>query len=678
MPKVRSQVRPQLNRAFRADPARIGAIQRRMEADLVGRLRSLEVAVEKSIVDLDCFGIVREVDRRNALRVLDDIMTPTGRWAYDFKTTQTKVDGFMGWLREQQDRGFLQLVDRPGVVVSGTSASWSGTFVESSYVKNLRDAYLQGIQRAGSELSRAGYPSLIGPAGISMAFQQPFHVERVGLIYSRTYEELKTALAITDTQARQAVVDGLTTGLARGMAEGKNGNQIARGLASDVIARIDAVAVNRTRMIARTEVSRAHHQATIAEYRQAEVEGVDVEAEWETSGLDNVCDECNDMADGGPYTLDEIEDMIPAHPQCCIAETLVIAPGVLGAIRTWYEGPIVEMTFSDGTRLSVTPNHMLLTPSGFARTDDLREGDDVLCRAPTNRESSCAPHDHWKPVAIGQVFESFLKSGTVSTRRMPVAPEDLHGDALFAKGEVDVVRTNGLLRDNGEAGAAEICSEPLLAGVERCAEFLGRCDLAAMLEGLSLATDCGVGGERAKSALLWGKRRHMQGHGLAHGPTRNTLLSQTTVNHDAFHAETFSNALDRLSTGVSADDVVNVQLVSIVGSGDPQPVKPSVDRLSGNAQKIGQVCGGFSRLVTMRKVIKINRREFSGHVFDLQTQSTLYICGGAVSSNCACVAKPLVKGVKGRPVDELIKEGESMLAPGGKYEEAGAILRGEK
>jgi hypothetical protein len=35
-------------------------------------------------------------------------------------------------------------------------------------------------------------------------------------------------------------------------------------------------------------------------------------------------------------------------------------------------------------------------------------------------------------------------------------------------------------------------------------------------------------------------------------------------------------------------------------------------------------------------------RQFSGHVYDLQTESSLYICNGLISSNCRHVLIPYV------------------------------------
>ena len=73
----------------------------------------------------------------------------------------------------------------------------------------------------------------------------------------------------------------------------------------------------------RTEVIAAHHSATIAEYRAAGVEGVEVKAEFSTAGDDLVCELCESL-EGQIFELSEIEGLIPRHPNCrCVAIPVV-------------------------------------------------------------------------------------------------------------------------------------------------------------------------------------------------------------------------------------------------------------------------------------------------------------------------------------------------------------------
>jgi len=272
------------------------------------RFRQLKADIRTSIVDNDCFGIQPDV-----LRVL----APVPSKAYEFKRTPEKIQLFMKWLEEQEELYILtkgkegfQIIIRPEARIAG-EVPWTNMFIDS--------AYSQGMRRGRIELRHGGYQVPMFedvPGGIGAVMNQPFHAERIAAIYTRTYEDLKSVTQVMNGQVRRKIADGLTTGLAQGLAEGKNPRAIARELVKDVANRVDKIGITRARMIARTEVIRAHHVATIAEYEQAEEEmEVTVMAEWSTAGF-KVCPTCIDMENGGPYSLKKIEGMIPAHPNC--------------------------------------------------------------------------------------------------------------------------------------------------------------------------------------------------------------------------------------------------------------------------------------------------------------------------------------------------------------------------
>jgi hypothetical protein len=297
-----------LNNAFRIDPTRTATLRQRFAADMTRRFNRLKKDIRTSIVDHDCFGI--QPDVLPGLAAAPAKLSAAAFKAFDFARSADKVAAFMAWLQEQVDAGILELIRRPTVRFGTTQTPWTDIYIESAYQK--------GIKRARAELAKAGYP--VGswdtiPGGIGALMNQPFHAERVAAIYTRTFEDLKTVTQVMDAQTRRLIADGLTTGLARGLAEGKSPLDIARALVKDVENRVDKIGITRARLIARTEVIRAHHVATIAEYRQASEEiQVAVVAEWETAGFD-VCPICEEMALAGPYSLDQIEGMIPAHPQ---------------------------------------------------------------------------------------------------------------------------------------------------------------------------------------------------------------------------------------------------------------------------------------------------------------------------------------------------------------------------
>lgn len=63
----------------------------------------------------------------------------------------------------------------------------------------------------------------------------------------------------------------------------------------------------------------------------------------------------------------------------CLAEgTVVDSTMALSAYRAAYTGPMVTIKTASGKRLSVTPNHAVLTPCGFVRANTLKKGDNLV------------------------------------------------------------------------------------------------------------------------------------------------------------------------------------------------------------------------------------------------------------------------------------------------------------
>ena len=99
----------------------------------------------------------------------------------------------------------------------------------------------------------------------------------------------------------------------------------------------------RARMIARTEHARAVNTGTLQAYSNYGVEQVEII----TVGDSNVCDECIDLEENNPYTLEEAMNLLPVHPNCrCSYGPVVDKP-------LWFpeDNPVVV----DLTRMTTAP-----------------------------------------------------------------------------------------------------------------------------------------------------------------------------------------------------------------------------------------------------------------------------------------------------------------------------------
>ena len=287
----------------------------------VNRLwNELKRDMRESIVANDCLGIAGFMERERRMNERAGLAAIPRR-PFGFETKARHIDRFMTWLEEQEAAGILSTSRLPGRGlpdwarrtgafrgVGAARASWADVYIDS--------AYMAGIRQKRLELRAAGVPvvpdeSFVG--GITAVFNQPIHAEAVAEVYSRTYEHLKTATTQMNADARRIVAEGLRTGLAKGVAEGRHPNQVAGRIFRDLAGRVD-VTRSRCRMIARTEMIRAHHVASMTEYTEAErILGEPLMLDWVFGGGPCPNGICIDHAENGPYTRAEFPEL-PAHP----------------------------------------------------------------------------------------------------------------------------------------------------------------------------------------------------------------------------------------------------------------------------------------------------------------------------------------------------------------------------
>lgn len=127
---------------------------------------------------------------------------------------------------------------------------------------------------------------------------------------------------------------------------------------------------------------------------------------------------------------------------CVAGDTLVNFGHLEGATRRWYEGEVIVVKTAGGNELTLTPNHPVLTDSGFISANRLDKGAKVV-KYLSQREASTSPDVVDVPPRIKEIHRAATVVGSVkwiSGLRM-----HFHGDGC--DGEVEVVSTNGLLRN---------------------------------------------------------------------------------------------------------------------------------------------------------------------------------------------------------------------------------------
>jgi SPP1 gp7 family putative phage head morphogenesis protein len=347
------------------DPTRTTVLRSQFMKDMERRFTMLARDIKKAIIEDDIFGLIEP--KHDLVKIITVNETP-GKEAFKFATSQEKVNGFMTWLKQQEKQGLLQI----------TTIPTSGTPIEKAWTDQyIQDSYKRGVTRARYEMGTAGMgtPGMDTTGGISASMSTPFHMDRVGMLYARTFEDLIGITAAMDSNISRI--------LSQGMVDGDG----PRSLAGKIV---DATKISRNRAmtLARTEIIRAHHSAMVQEYKNWAVEGVVVKAEWVDAGF-NVCPECA-KNNGKIFDLNEIEGLIPLHPNCFVDSQIPVYTSegwkAIGKVKVGdyvlthekrfkkvYALPrskgnenteVITFKFKGDIKISITANHPILIKKG--------------------------------------------------------------------------------------------------------------------------------------------------------------------------------------------------------------------------------------------------------------------------------------------------------------------------
>jgi hypothetical protein len=164
---------------------------------------------------------------------------------------------------------------------------------------------------------------------------------KAGAMLSLSRAEAQSGLAISRARASEEVAAAKAATAAREKEAAAAWQEVLaarkEARAAEYAAQAAEQAVEQTAAEAATEEAAAAAAEEVGSI-EAAAEAVAPEEEEEqvnvqTAGDDRVCDECNDIADAGPYTLDEADFLIPAHPNCrCSLVPVLVDPAQLSLL----------------------------------------------------------------------------------------------------------------------------------------------------------------------------------------------------------------------------------------------------------------------------------------------------------------------------------------------------------
>lgn len=279
----------------------------------------------------------------------------------------------------------------------------------------------------------------------------------------------------------------------------------------------------------------------------------------------------------------------------CLLPDNEIEGEFLAGLKAFYAGPAYEIQMAGGARLTLTANHPIPTTKGWVSAQEIKKGDSLFknSRQVSLSLQGIRKQNHKKgPATVQNVFKALRTEG--SGLCVGVASLDFDGDGRFMTDNIDIVGPDRILLDDIEASFRDSIREPILVGsLLGDLEIVGTGSLDFLFDRYNSTSD------RIPS------RGAMPPNGIR--PTRfdglpfKTLRFGNSTSLDAFFAKNPEKGCTR----------------------DPEFFREAIQR--------------FASEVALDDVVNVQEYDFSGHVYDFQSNSGLIRCQDIFISNCSCI-----------------------------------------
>lgn len=396
----------------------------------------------------------------------------------------------------------------------------------------------------------------------------------------------------------------------------------------------------------RTNVQTAYGAGRYEQITDPAVQAARPWVQYRTAG-DNRVRDSHKALDGLIFesTSSEWQRIAPPNGYQCFPAGTEVQGLVNAALRTRYVGELCEILTEKGRRLSVTPNHPIATVDGFVAAGSLKQGSKLLGYvSPVKPDSIRAVDEDDEPIQIEKVFGALSELGSAS--RFVMGADDLHGDAGFTDGNVDIVRADDVLVCGCESTGGHDREDAVLVVSDspRHVNETRNGSTNPLTQRLRGSRRCAP---RGAALALDGSPVCLQARPLQHfriGPAACLDASRSKDALDKFtrDAEFISDMLHRFSGQEHFDDPTFVNVAPNV-SARRNVCEPehSTNSRSGAPERLRNLRNTDSGFVEVDHVAVVNRVSFDGHVYDLQSPNGWIVAQGIVTSNCRCAVVSL-------------------------------------
>ena len=410
----------------------------------------------------------------------------------------------------------------------------------------------------------------------------------------------------------------------------------------------DQFGERRAMLIAINEATTLSSTVTEEMMRNAGLDG------WQLYTMldDYVCDICRPLH-GQMFTMRDPMPPDGTHIGCILPRQVVAVPGLSHAAKSFYRGPIIEITTSNGHRLAVTENHPILTSCGWVAAQFIHEGDNVVTHSSPERMAfSIYPDYKHAPAVVEQVFSSLQENSLMMTVTVPTSAEYLHSDGGNVNGNIEVVSPH---RELTFARYTPIINQLYQFLLNRTRVFLAdklRKSHFMPLFLSMLAPQCSLmsSGDLSNS-LFWGHPSPFDPLRLRLGARSDSMSENDFMDRATVNPVTLGQSkLRNITRGIKVSDfllrkIINFKRLAL--DQNPRSLQGVAYSNIFDPQLTRNFLTREAAFIKLNHVTRVSKTiGFAGHVYDLQSDMySLYACNGIIVKNCRCGAAPVIPGL---------------------------------
>lgn len=364
-----------------------------------------------------------------------------------------------------------------------------------------------------------------------------------------------------------------------------------------------------------------------------------------------------DVLNGQTFSLDDPPVIDPKTgvkgkpgdlPYCHPADTLVNPTnGIYKIFRRRYTGELLHIVSDNGVVLKATPNHPILTCSGWKAANLINEGDYIFSTLDHGLDTSKADVNNGVTSFV-DIFNSIGFFITPSATKIGSTGLEFHGDAT--NHEVDIININGFLPNEINSESIKDFCEFVLSWADSNSERFGLRNSLESKRVMSIfsASSSILSGLGSVLSLLKCSSAGADKGRLALVSDFNSRFNKPNPDSASGNSEVFRNFQLADAGNIHRHDLICGEFLSLCVNwlsfrdGESCSAEILGERVRMTPDFIGDLLDGPNPIKQSFRVTKVFSSEFCSHVYNLENKSNWYVANGIISHNCNCYMEPVI------------------------------------